>query len=119
MAVTKFGKELRILRMERDLILKDMANSLGISSALLSAIELGNRKIPKGLIEKLKSQYDLDEAFVNKLHQLAIESEQSIEFDLNGVDEETTRFLTTFARHYREESGREKVKALMRMLEDD
>lgn len=44
--VTPLGKFLRGLRVENDVILKDMADSLGYSSSLLSGIELGTKMIP-------------------------------------------------------------------------
>ena len=49
--ITDFGKELRILRVEKDENINTMAKKLGISIAYLSAIESGNRPIPSDLVE--------------------------------------------------------------------
>ena len=45
-ALTPFGERVRELRRERGLQLKHMANSLGVSSAYLSALERGERGRP-------------------------------------------------------------------------
>ena len=47
--MTDFAKALRILRIERGEVLKDMADKLGITSSYLSAIECGKRKIEHAL----------------------------------------------------------------------
>lgn len=38
--LTKFGKELRKIRIENDEILKDMADKLNVTAAYLSAVEM-------------------------------------------------------------------------------
>jgi transcriptional regulator with XRE-family HTH domain len=55
--VTVFGKFLRKLRVDRELTLRDMATSLGISSAYLSAMELGKRTIQPQLADKIAAIY--------------------------------------------------------------
>ena len=55
--LTSIGRFLRKLRIDNGEILKDMAEALGVSSAFLSAVENGKKKMPEGWIEKLKSIY--------------------------------------------------------------
>ena len=43
--LTEFGKILRKLRIDRQELLRDMAKNLEVSSAYLSAVETGKRKI--------------------------------------------------------------------------
>lgn len=57
--LSEFGIALRKVRLERHLLLKDMADALGVSSAFLSSVESGKRKIPKDWIEKISSIYNL------------------------------------------------------------
>jgi len=45
--ITEYGKFLRKLRIDQGQILKTMAEKLGVSSAFLSAVENGKKKIPK------------------------------------------------------------------------
>ena len=59
--LTSIGRFLRKLRIDNGEILKDMAEALGVSSAFLSAVENGKKKMPDGWIEKLKSIYSFTE----------------------------------------------------------
>lgn len=45
MRLNEFGRKARLLRMDRDLSLKEMAEKMGISSAHLSALEYGDKKL--------------------------------------------------------------------------
>lgn len=58
--ITEYGKFLRKLRIDQGQILKTMAEKLGVSSAFLSAVENGKKKIPKTWEEKLVKEYKLD-----------------------------------------------------------
>ena len=49
--LTSIGRFLRKLRIENGEILKDMAEALGVSSAFLSAVENGKKKMPESWIE--------------------------------------------------------------------
>ena len=51
--LSDFGIPIRKVRLERQLLLKDMADTLGVSSAFLSSVEKGKRKVPKGWVDKL------------------------------------------------------------------
>ena len=57
--LTKFGKELRKIRIEHDEILKDMADKLNVTAAYLSAVENGNRKMPDSWINIITEEYNL------------------------------------------------------------
>ncbi len=118
MAVTYFGKELRKLRIEKDMILKDMADDIGVSVAMLSAIELGNRSIPKGFVDKVVNRYKLNSEQSDVLHSAAIESEQVIEFNLASTTGETAQFLKAFARELRNGVNESKVSELLRLVKD-
>jgi transcriptional regulator with XRE-family HTH domain len=51
--LTPLGKALRVLRMERGLLLKDMADGLEVSSSFLSAVETGRKSVPDDFVEKV------------------------------------------------------------------
>lgn len=57
--MTPFGKALRKLRIDRELLLGDMAERLGISASYLSQIETGKKPIPDGFVDKLGNAYSL------------------------------------------------------------
>ncbi|MBK3780237.1 helix-turn-helix transcriptional regulator [Paraburkholderia aspalathi] len=50
--LTTFGQTVRLLRIERGLLLKNMADALKLSSAQLSAIEVGRSPLSKEIGEK-------------------------------------------------------------------
>lgn len=56
-----FGKLLREFRIQKSMLLYDMAKTIGVSSAFLSKCENGKVKIPEEWVEKLPELYsDLD-----------------------------------------------------------
>ena len=67
----KFGKLIRDIRITRSLLLHDMANDLGLSSAELSAIECGRKPIPDWFIPALKQHYAIGDTCAKTLSFLA------------------------------------------------
>ena len=65
--LTEFGKITRKLRIDNDVLLKDMANALNISSAFLSKLETGKSKPNLKLADKIKDIYNLDDKAYNDL----------------------------------------------------
>lgn len=59
--VTEFGKLLRKIRIDNDETLNDMGKRIGICGTTLSMIELGKRKIPSGLSNKIIKIYNIDD----------------------------------------------------------
>ena len=76
--LTEFGKLCRIIRMQADDNLGDMAEKLSIKSSFLSAIENGKRNVPKGLCEEIKGLYDLQEKDYNDLLEAAEKSNRDL-----------------------------------------
>lgn len=58
--LTPFGKMVRKLRIDHSLLLKEMADAVGMSSAWLSGVETGRKPIPAGLVDKVASFLDLN-----------------------------------------------------------
>lgn len=113
--VTNFGKYVRILRIKKGLILKDMADDLNISISFLSAMETGRRPIPEHIIDKIVEIYNLTDDEANNLRQAAIESIASIKIDTHTADEQKRDLAFTFARNF-ETLNDSEVKALMDVL---
>lgn len=65
--LTEFGKITRKIRIDNDVLLKDMANELNISSAFLSKLETGKSKPNLKLADKIKDIYQLDDRDYNDL----------------------------------------------------
>lgn len=56
--LTEFGKLLRKIRIDKGMLLKDMAGALSISPAYLSAVETGKKPIPDGFVGRIASLFD-------------------------------------------------------------
>ena len=59
--LTEFGVEVRKLRLEKRMRLKEMAEKLQMSSAFLSAVETGSKRVPAGLPGRISELMKLDE----------------------------------------------------------
>lgn len=70
--LTRFGKELRKIRIEHDEILKDMADKLNVTAAYLSAVENGNRKIPDSWVNIITEEYGLSDEVSEHLAEISI-----------------------------------------------
>ncbi|MBP2301418.1 helix-turn-helix domain-containing protein [Azospirillum picis] len=100
MQLTPFGKALRKLRIDRSLLLADMAEELEVSAAFLSGIETGKKSIPGNLITKLVSIYRLSDEEINSLQDAADASARTI--TLRPTSTEQSRFMTALARRFNE-----------------
>lgn len=70
--LTMFGKLLRGIRIDRNLLLKDMAEALRCSVVQLSAIESGTQAIPDGIVARLSAIYRLSEEEIRALEEARI-----------------------------------------------
>jgi transcriptional regulator with XRE-family HTH domain len=96
--VTPFGQKLRDLRADRGLAAKDMADSLGISPAYLSALEHGRRGRPNRRFVHRVCQYlgiIWDEA--EALQRLADLSHPRVTVDTAGLTPEATELANVLA----------------------
>ncbi len=97
---TSIGNFLRELRIKKGETLKDMAEKLGVSSAFLSAVENGKKKIPESWSNRLKAIYSLDTNQVSLLKTAIIESSDLIELNVANVSTNNRRLAVTFARYF-------------------
>ena len=96
--VTEFGKALRKIRIDRQQLLKDMANKLGVSSAYLSAVENGKRRMPQDWVSKIASIYSLDSDAQADLQNAADNSVFDVTISLENASEQKRNAVLSFAR---------------------
>lgn len=116
--LTKFGKQLRSLRLETNQRLKDMAGVLGVTVAYLSAVENGKRAIPDNWIEKIADEYHLSDDEVASLQMAAFENKRDVRLDLNGLNEAEVGLTLSFARRFKNLSD-DQVSELQKILDDN
>lgn len=96
--LTEFGKALRIIRIGAQELLKDMADKLKVSSAYLSAVETGKRRIPSDWVDKITEAYSLSTEKAGDLRKAADESACDIRIPLEGISTAKREAVLTFAR---------------------
>ncbi len=114
--MTPFGVRLRQLRAERGISLKDMAESLGVSAAYLSALEHGRRGRPThAMVVAICAQLNIiwDEA--DELHRLARLSHPRITVDTAGLSPTATELANLLAERIRKLPP-ERVERLLELL---
>lgn len=96
--MTPFGEKLRLLRRERGVSQKQMAEALGLSAAYLSALEHGRRGAPTWvLVQKIIGYFNIiwDEA--EELQRLALVSQPRIVVDTAGLSASATELANLLA----------------------
>lgn len=117
MAVTALGKFLRKTRIESDSLLRDMAEELGVSSAQLSAIELGKRAIKPDLVGQIIKLYSSPEFGAEFINKIADESQPSCKISLQDVSSKQRETMVMFARGLGELPD-DKLEQIQRLLMD-
>lgn len=98
--LTSIGRFLRKLRIDNGEILKDKAEALGVSSAFLSAVENGKKKMPEGWIEKLKSIYSFTTEQAEALQAAVIDTNDAVELNLQNATPGNRALAISFAREF-------------------
>jgi len=96
--MTPLGAKIRMLRAERGITLKQMAEALDVSSAYLSALEHGKRGKPTWfLLQRIIAYFNViwDEA--EELQRLAELSDPKIAIDTAGLPPEATELANRLA----------------------
>jgi len=98
--LTSVGRLLRKLRIDNGEILKTMADKLGVSSAFLSAVENGKKKMPESWYEKLEVIYSFSDDEKRALHQAVAESSDTVELVIKNASSANRNLAISFARQF-------------------
>ena len=98
--LTSIGRFLRKLRIDNGEILKNMAEKLDVSSAFLSAVENGKKKMPENWPEKLSSLYNFTEDELEAFQKAIADTNQMIELNLKNATPQHRDLALSFARHF-------------------
>lgn len=94
--LTPFGKAMRKLRIDLDLTMFDVATSLGVSSAFLSAVETGKKPIPRGFVSKIAGALNLNIEQTSLLRSAVDRTRKEIRTD--RLKEDQRELVAVFAR---------------------
>ena len=98
--MNELGMFLRKLRIDRNEVLYDMAQRLGVSPAFLSAVENDHRTAPLSWIDTLAAQYDLSPQQKKELSSLIYDSIKQVRLDVSNASEPKRNCALTFARTF-------------------
>ena len=98
--LTRFGKEVRKLRIEKGVTLKQMATTLGKTSAYLSAVETGRKNLPDSLVDEAINYFTLEGEMIQQLKRAAELSHHEVRISFNGISEPKREVATAFARQF-------------------
>jgi HTH-type transcriptional regulator, competence development regulator len=115
--ITKFGRFVRHLRLDHDIILKSMADLLGVSPAMLSGVENGKKSVPLDWERKIVIGYQLDVEQQKELHDAILESINQVRLETKGASLDKVDLVVSFARNF-EKMSDEKMKAMMELLQE-
>ena len=113
MSCTPFGKIMRMLRIEHNETMKDIADLLGVTASFLSAVENGKRNIPSKWSAILTNHYSKDES--TKLLESIDLSKTQVTFNLQGVEPFKRELILQFEQSFNaidESMAREIIKLL-------
>lgn len=96
MKLTEFGKVVRKARLDANVTLLDMATTLSVSSAFLSSLETGRKKVPEEWIQKIKDFFKKYGVSVDGLQEAADVSNKSV--SLEGLSPAHQMLVAGFAR---------------------
>ena len=96
--VTSIGRALRQMRFDRQELLKDMAAKLEVSSAFLSAIENGRKKVPANFIDKVCKVYNLNDTERALLIDAVNMSTTEIKINLTSLSPSQHEAALSFAK---------------------
>jgi transcriptional regulator with XRE-family HTH domain len=116
--VSEIGKFLRILRVSRDESAKTMAERFGVSSAYLSAVELGKRPMPSSWKDIIIREYNLNEKNQQKLQEAIKESLVSITINLSDMDSKKKELLLSMAKKDLDDETIDKLCEIMNKKKD-
>lgn len=100
MRLTEFGKFIRKYRISKGLILKQMADALGVGSAFLSGIETGSKPLPIDIEKKIASLFPFTKEEKQSLYQAADKTRKQVTIPVpkNSLDQRIVgSFCVNFA----------------------
>ena len=119
--ITSVGKFLRKLRIDNAEVLRDMAAKLGVSSAFLSAVENGKKKVPKKWVKTISDLYSLTSTQISDFENAIDESSETIELDIREAPLENRKLAITFARAFNslDETAIGKIQSIIDNREEE
>ena len=117
--LTPLGRELRRLRLDRNWLLKDMADGIGVSPSFLSSVETGRKSPPNDFLARIRKWGKLTPEEVQRLATAADELTKEVRIKApvhySNQDREA---LAVLARRFGELSEEQRARIRELIMED-
>lgn len=97
---TEFGKKMQQLRQLAGMTLFEVAEKMGMSSAFLSAVENGRKRVPEDFVNKLGSALPGAKAQAVELESLANQAREEVVMPLPKASRQDAHLATVLARKF-------------------
>lgn len=98
--ITDFGRLMRIYRMDNNISLSTMSNTLQVPPSYLSALEMGRKNISEDFLTKLFTSYSFTEEETTNLREAAKSSGTTIKLNLTKSTKSQRELALQFARSF-------------------
>lgn len=112
---TQLGKELKKLRIDLGITLMDMSKKIGVSSAFLSAVETGRKRVPDNFLVGLAAAYAEVNQQIEKYEILINQARKEVRLSVDSNNFEDAKLATALARRFNSLDSVEKEQ-LMKFL---
>lgn len=96
MALTDFGKAVRMARIKTGDTLQSMATALDVSPSFLSGLETGNKKVSKEWVVKIDNFLLSKGCAIDNIQELASVANDTVELD--GLSQQQKMLVAGFAK---------------------
>lgn len=115
--MTPFGEKLRELRRAKGVTQQEMAKTIGVSPAYLSALEHGRRGMPAWpMIQKIIGYFNVIWDDADQLQRLALISHPRVVIDTSGLTPQATELANLLSRQI-DQLDQETLKRLIDIVE--
>lgn len=118
--LSKFGILIRKYRLDLNVNLGDMADTLSVSTAYLSAVEHGKKKITDDFINKVIDFLGVSGTEAEEVRDVAAISRQEHRINVSAHSDSTKEVAAMFARSIESSSlSQEKSRKILEILRED
>jgi len=121
MKLTAFGKRVRQLRIEADLLMMDQAKGLGVSTTYVSATEIGTKQPSIGYVQKIIEFFAEKGIHAEDLIDLADQAREEIRLNIADYSSSDKSLVSAFARQFSEmtDSDKTTIRDLLKLHGDE
>lgn len=99
--LSPFGKEVRKLRIDQSMLLRELADHLNVSVSWLSAIETGRKNIPENMVQQIVDCFQLEPDVAETMREAANQSRNDYKLRLeSGATPEKRNLASVFTRRF-------------------